>query len=863
MKKRDMGDLFALGRVRSFHGRALEQISFPLGGIGTGCIGLNGLGGLCDFEIFNRPNAGTKLDYTFPVIYAKEKGKDPVCRVLEAPKPPPHIGGGGGDPCANGEGFPHMDNATFRGEYPFAWVEFECRRLPVQVQLEAYNPFIPSNADDSGFPAAILKYTLTNRTQNTVEASVAWSMQNPIGATGRADGDPLLGPKEYGYGKNLNQQVETGGVRGVLFSSRKWKKTHPRFGQLALTTPEKSVTVMKYWSREPFFAPRHEFWDTFSSTGQLPDHDYGPSDEGKTTPGGLGVRMRLAPEASRTITFYVTWYFPNYEKYWEGADSFEACCGAKDKGKAKKANPTWKNYYATQFKDALDVAVQLHAREKALYADTQRFHDAFFSTTLPPYVLDAVSSQMSVLKSPTVLRLPDGTFYGFEGCAPGSGCCEGSCTHVWNYQQTLPFLFPELERSMRAADYKHNLRKDGSMGFRLNLPLGAPPNDFLPCADGQMGGIIKTYRDWKISGDDAWLADIWPQVKRALEYAWKEWDKDKSGVMTGLQHNTYDIEFAGPNPLTACLYLGALLAGTELARHFGEDERAQEYHGVFERGRAWVEAHLFNGEYYIQQYDPEDAPVHQFGKGCLSDQVLGQWMAQMAGLGRFLDPRHLRSALVSIFEHNWRADLREHANAQRVYAINDEAGLLLCSWPKGGRPKVPFIYSDEVWTGIEYHVASHCILEGLVKEGLTIVNAVRERHDGVARNPWDEFECGHHYARAMSAYGLLLALSGFSYDKGAGAIGFAPRVRPEQFQCFWALDGAWGVFRQHAQGAELEVAWGELVLNRLDAPWLAGAGKCVATLGKRRAAAAIDGFGSVVFAQALRIQAGGKLTVSL
>ena len=860
MKKRDMGDLFALGRVRSFHGRALAQIRFPLGGMGTGCIGLNGLGGLCDFEIFNRPNAGTKLDYTFPVIYAKEKGKEPVCRVLEAPKPPPHIGAGGGGPCANGEGLPHMDNATFHGEYPFARVAFESRKLPVHVELEAYNPFIPSDPDSSGFPAAILTYTVTNRAANSVDATVAWSMLNPVGSTGRADADPLLGPKEYGYGKNVNEQVEAGGVRGLRFSSRKWKKAHPRFGQLALTTPEKSVTVMKYWSREPFFAPRHEFWNTFSTAGRLPDHDYGPSEEGKTTPGALGVRMRLAPGKSRTITFYVTWYFPNFEKYWERADNFEACCGGKASG---KPNPVWKNYYAGQFQDALDVAVQLHAREKELCAATRRFHQALFSSSLPPHVLDAVSSQMSVLKSPTVLRLSDGTFYGFEGCAPGAGCCEGSCTHVWNYQQTLPFLFPSLERSMRTADYKHNLRKDGSMAVRMNLPPGARPHDSPPCADGQMGGVIKAYRDWKISGDSDWLAGIWPQVQRALEYAWKEWDPEKRGVMDGLQHNTYDIEFAGPNPLTACFYLGALLAGAEMAHHFGEEAKAAEYHEVFERGRAWVQQYLFNGEYYIQQHDPKAAPVHQFGKGCLSDQLLGQWLAQMAGLGRFLDPKHLRSALGAIFEHNWRADLSEHANPQRVYALNNEAGLLLCSWPKGGRPAVPFIYSDEVWTGVEYQVASHCILEGLVMEGLTLVRAARDRYDGVARNPWDEFECGHHYARAMAAYGLLLALSGFSYDMSAGAIGFAPRVRPEHFQCFWALDGAWGVFRQHAQGAELEVAWGALTLNRLNTPWLAGAPQCTVTLGKRRVAASVDQYGSVAFKKRLRSAAGKTWTVAL
>jgi hypothetical protein len=84
----------------------------------------------------------------------------------------------------------------------------------------------------------------------------------------------------------------------------------------------------------------------------------------------------------------------------------------------------------------------------------------------------------------------------------------------------------------------------------------------------------------------------------------------------------------------------------------------------------------------------------------------------------------------------------------------------------------------------------------MVKEGLTIVKAVRERYDGRRRNPWNEVECGHHYARAMSSWGLLLALSGFSYSVPEGRIGFAPAIRPEDFQTFWSLGPSWGVYRQ-------------------------------------------------------------------
>ena len=145
-------------------------------------------------------------------------------------------------------------------------------------------------------------------------------------------------------------------------------------------------------------------------------------------------------------------------------------------------------------------------------------------------------------------------------------------------------------------------------------------------------------------------------------------------------------------------------------------------------------------------------------------------------------------------------DFREFSNGQRTYALNDERGLLLCSWPKGGRPPLPFVYSDEVWTGIEYHVASHLIYEGLIEEGLTVAKAVRDRYDGLRRNPWDEVECGHHYARAMSSWGLLPALTGFSYSGVEKRLEFAPKINAEDFASFWSTGSGWGRFAQKAAG---------------------------------------------------------------
>jgi hypothetical protein len=489
------------------------------------------------------------------------------------------------------------------------------------------------------------------------------------------------------------------------------------------------------------------------------------------------------------------------------------------------------------------------------------------------------------------VRLTDGTFYGWEGCYGQAGSCEGSCTHVWNYAQALPYLFPSLERSLRTADYAYNQQPNGHMTFRMPLPLGtqAEPK-FFAAADGQLGGLLKLYRDWQLSGDDDWLRRLWPRAQRALEYAWHEWDRDQDGVIEGVQHNTYDIEFFGPNTMMGSFYLGALRAAEAMARHLGEVEAAARYRSLFEQGRDRMDRTLFNGEYYVQDVRTPDSvqasfdssvsmggfspdpvfpeyPRYQFGQGCLSDQLIGQWLARMVGLGDLFDPRHVRSALASIFKYNWKPSLLHHPNPQRVYAVNDEAGLLTATWPRGGRPGLPFVYADEVWSGIEYQVASHLIYEGFLLEGLSIVQGTRDRYNGVRRNPWNEIECGHHYARSMASYALLLALADFHYSAVTQSLHFAPRVYAEDFACFFSVEGAWGLVKQSLDDgkrtAAVEVRYGALTLRELSLGFAAeGARAHLAGVEVPLAAEAVDGHTRLRFELAVTVPAGAALVVS-
>ncbi len=843
-------ELFAKGRPRIYRGRQLDQIAFPLGGIGTGSISLGGWGQLRDFEIFNRPHKGLMFDYTFFTLHAKTADGHSVTRVVQGPVGGDNFtdDGSGAAKRLNGGGLPRFRKAVFEGAFPFARLYLEDPKVPLRVTLEAYNPFIPLNPDDSGLPIAIFHFALYNPTDAPVEAVLFANLENKLGYPD--------------VGRGVIEATDSGRVRGLKMSTRRHSSESPRYGTLALVTTHEKVQVQTHWLRAGWFDTLDDFWRQ-ASNGYLRENREPAYREEGTDIGSIALHTTVSPGEEVRLPVWIVWHIPNFEMYWSPAEP----------------KPVWKNYYATQHADAIAVAEYVAQHIDRLEGDTRAFADALWSSSLPEAVLDAVSSQISILKTTTCLRLPDGTFYGFEGCNPQHGCCEGTCTHVWNYAQALAYLFPSLERSIREKDYAINLHADGHMTFRMPLPLGTIPEPtFHAAADGQMGGILKVYRDWQICGNDEWLKALWHSVKRALEYAWVQWDRDKDGVMEGVQHNTYDIEFHGPNTMMGSFYLGALRAAEEMARYLGEHEKAEEYRRVYESGRAWMDEHLFNGEYYIHEVrpaspemstDPQspDFPKYQLGKGCLSDQLIGQWYARMLKLGDLFDPDHVRRALQSVFRYNWKSVLWEHANPQRIYALNDEAGLLLATWPHGGRPLFPFPYSDEVWTGIEYQVASHLIYEGFLEEGLAIVKGVRDRYNGERRNPWNEFECGNHYARAMASYALLLALSDFFYSAPRGLLRFAPRVYPEDFACFFCVDSGWGMVKQTFgtgyRRAEVQVYRGSLTLREMHVgfavsqPQVRVAGSVV----QATATPLTEGETQVAFAEPVTVQQGETLVI--
>lgn len=832
-----------------YSGENLREISMPIGGIGSGSIGLAGNGRLVDWEIANRPNKGGNNGHTFFAVKAEKNGACMDARVLQGDCPRDLMGqytkatftgyGYGPNSCTMA-GFPHFEQCVFTGQFPVGQIDFAHPAFPGTVRLTAFNPFIPLNEDDSSLPAAFFTVTFCNNTDAEIDYTAAMTVSN-------------------WFAEGTRNEKIPGGVR---LGQEKYAPEDKEYGELCLMTDALDYRVQTNWFRGKWFDGPTVFWKQFTQ-GPLPERTY--EEAGKRDHATLCVQLHLKPGEEKSARFVLAWYFPNNYNYWNPI--------ADDAGR----DLTWKNWYAVLFGGAQHVCRYALEHFDTLYAKTEQFRAALWNASLPKAVVEAAADTLSVLKSPTVLRLQDGSIYGWEGVHELAGSCEGTCEHVWNYAYALCYLFPRLERSMRRLDYKYNLMENGGMRFRLTLPLGREGGWNMPCVDGQMGGVIKTYRDWKLSGDDAFLKELWPMLKKSLEFAWSpenpcRWDADKDGVLEGRQHHTLDMELFGPSSWLEGFYLAALKAGAEIAEYLGEPDSAKEYRALYEKGRSYLNETLFNGRYYDQQIDLTDKSIlesygdistnnggnvvqdywndeageikYQIDHGCAIDQALAQWHANLCGLGDIFDREKLNIAVHSLYRENFVPRLREFFNPCRIFGLDGESGTVICAYPEDVTPPaIPVPYCQETMHGFEYAAAGLLIQNGMLKEGEIMVKAVRDRYAGHNRNPFNEMECGSNYARSMASYALIPIYSGFRCDMTRGHIGFAPLL-PGDFSAPFALDSAWGEAAIKGKSLTLTIHAGSLHLQSLGVPF---APESVEVDGVPAAFALRDG--EIVFAQ--------------
>jgi len=801
----------------------LAKIALPLGGIGTGTVSLGGRGDLRDWELVNRPAKNfqptAKGIYPFVALYVEDKDGDRKAKLLEGPEDEcadyDEVGGGG--PVLRNHGFPRFRDCEFHAAYPFGQAVLKDKTMPVDAVVMAFNPLIPGDADASGYPVAALRIKLTNKTDGPLKAAVCFSMPNFIGEDGRKEAaSSCCGAAPVETARNVNAFKQSGALKGIFMTAPGVDQGAERWGDMSLSTDAaEQVSYRTDWAELSWGDNKLDFWDDFTEDGVLEERQ---GEKGKPV-ASLSVRKDLAPKATVEVLFLLSWRFPNRLPWqWE------------DKGVVG-------NYYAVQFPDSWAAAESFRAKLPELEAKTVDFVSSFCASDLPPEVKEAALFNLSTLRVQTCFRTPDGYFWGWEGACDCSGCCHGNCTHVWNYEQSTGFLFGDLAKGGRELEFLHATADNGLMSFRINLPLDHANDHGKAAADGQLGCFMKLYREWQLSGDDAWLAKLYPKAKLAMEFCWLPggWDADQDGVMEGCQHNTMDVEYYGPNPQMAFWYLGALKSMAEIAAHLKDAAFAAKCRDLFSRGSAWIDKNLFNGDYYEHiVIPPKDSlileglnlnpkndmadPALQLGAGCLVDQLVGQFFAHVLGFGPLSDPEKHRKTLRSILKYNFRSGFHDHFNHMRSYVMGDEEAVLMASYPKGRRPKRPFPYYNEVMTGFEHSLAVHLIYEGMVEEGLKVIRDVRSRYDGRKRSPFNEKECGNHYARAMAAWGAVLALTGFQWS----GVEKSMRLGGGDGSHFWSNGFAWGVCSVKGAKVKLELKGGSLALGSFE---LAGLGR--------------------------------------
>lgn len=907
----------------TYTGRDLRYIGMPVGGILCGQVYLGGDGQLWLWDIFNQIKLGIveKNVRYGPRLWNASEGAN----YLEPPLPrSPLVQYFSLTVDGKERRFREKDwtSVSFEGNYPVGQVNYEDPDCPIAAMLTAFSPFVPLDAERSGYPAVVMQYRLRNRSDQPVKVELKGAMENVIGLHSVMDGEgtrivqtsrdrsqidysiapmtwsggeerpPIvfeswsrpdyagwhvegeafgrgpLGinlqknpPKEWRGAKSYRPELRTDhpdldGMTGRLISrpfriGRRFiafwinggnfpttacmnlvvdgkivrsatglEEERPRRAHFRVSEFEGKEAHLEIVDSEK--APwgqigvgQISFLDTLEDefrdsgdigTMSLAFLEPGAGDRAVPEPGNdihattpqrpMGELMRaftMDPGESRTVEFVIAWRFPNL-----------GLAGLGSVG----------NHYATRFRSSGDVVRELRRDKERLWHQTFAWKDAWYGGSMPSWFLNRTMMGTAILATMTCHRFGNGRFYGWEGV----GGCEGTCGHVWAYAQSVARMFPSLERSRREdVDYGLGFDpKTGVINFRSEFGFGY-------AADAQCGYVLRTYREHQMSRDDRFLRRVYSRMKKALGYL-IERDGDENGVLEGKQHNTLDVDIYGPSSWLTSYYLAALRAGEEMAREVGDEEFVVRCRKIFARGAKGFVDTFWNGEYFVHRPDPTAPPDSlRYGDGCEIDQLMGQAYAAQLGLGRIVDARHTREALRAISRNNLKRDaggISPRLPNARWYAMPGEPGTLLCTFPHGNRsesvgPKPVWAnyYYDECWTGTEHQLAGLMISEGLVDEGLAVIEAVHDRHHPSRRNPYNEVEYSDHYARSMSSFGAYLAMCGYEYHGPKGHLGFAPKISPEDFRCAFTAAEGWGVYTQKGNEYAVSLSSGRLKLK--------------------------------------------------
>ncbi len=796
-----------IGKISAIESRNLNYIGMPVGGIGAGQVYLGGDGQLWYWDIFNmqRIDPGGPGDkfYINPMVQDKRFDQGFAIRIKGAITPTAKALRSGG-----------FRNIRFNGQYPVGEVFYKEDGFPLQVKLRAFTPFIPTNYCESAFPAVVMQYLIKNTQNETVEADLFGWLQNTAN----------FFTASQNTGTHVNKIVHKEGTLQLVCDAITEDDDLPDSGNMTLTL----VGDTNSWASPStvrdidYNLPEVRGSDVSEAKANL----------GEKLIGVIGKTVRLGPNEEKKVSFLLSWYYPNLHRKESGFHGL-------------KNRETLRYNYSSRFASSTDVANYIAENKEFLFGTTKDWVKTWYDSSLPVWFLDRTFVNTSTLATKACYLLDDltdaphneGRFYAMEGVYLGNG----TCTHVFHYEQALGRVFPNLARKLREqVDYGLSFHDDGLIRYRGEFSHQGHHDGRGYAVDGHAGTIMRAYREHTMSPDNTFLNNNWQKIKKSIRYMIAH-DKEETGkadgILEGIQYNTLDRMWYGKMAWTSGLYNAALRAGEAMATEMGDKAFAKECRKISEKGYKNITKELFNGQYFINILDPENPGPPNSNIGCHIDQVLGQAWAVQAGLPRVLPEEETQSALASIYKYSFQKDIGNYLETAKIkpvrfYALPGEAGTVMCSFPRGGEEKAPgkinseweklvVGYFSECMTGFTYQAAAHMIAEDLVDEGLEMIKAIHDRYEPSKRNPFNEVEYGNHYTRAMASYGAFVSASGFKYDGPKGIISFDPKINPDNFKSAFISAEGWGNFSQKRSGRTqtntLELNYGKLKLNSFEA----------------------------------------------
>ncbi|MBV7532128.1 GH116 family glycosyl-hydrolase [Chitinophaga sp. sic0106] len=764
----------------------LQYIGMPVGGIMCGTVYLGGDGRLWLWDIFNRNQEGIEpkvVSYNANVLDGgkKVRSRDGACYIAPSKDIRPLDQGfalqlsWGNQTIVRRFDEASWPEISFEATYPIATIRYIDPALPVAITLEAFSPFIPLNADDSGLPVTILSYQIHNTAQVPVTATILGWLENKTAIYSAGDAHERVNI----IVKNKNWQGIHETVRTKTGSNEAFSKKSD-YGSFSIAAAGSKVLLNTAMPQGD-----HIFRTVTTKQAVKPVSE-------KLT-GSVATRHTILPGKTIRTDFAISWHAANLH--------FK---GIQGEGR----------YYANKYKDAAAVMTYVQNNHDRLTRESRLWKDTWYDASLPWWFMERTFLNISTLATTTAHRFSSGRFYAWEGV----GACEGTCTHVWQYAQAVGRIFPALERDTRErVDLGIGMMPDGGILFRGEA-------EKRPAIDGQAGTVLRIYREHQMSSNNDFLQRNWPQIKKATLFLIHQ-DRNGDGMTDTPMENTLDAVWDGEIAWIVGLTIAAVQAAALMAKEMNDADFAAICNDYTEKGKRNMETQLFNGEYFIHQPDKtKGRSVIGSYNTCHIDQVYGQSWAFQVGMDRVIDREKTLSALKALYKYNFKADVGPYIAAHpggRPYALPGEGGMILNTnphneeFPFGVKNAWQLGYFNECMSGFEHQVAAHMMAEGMTDEALTLTRAIHDRYHAVKRNPFNEIECSDHYARAMASYGTFVTACGFQYHGPKGFIAFAPAMHAEDFKAPFVTAAGWGTYTQKGKQHTLQLKYGSLRLQTL------------------------------------------------